>query len=60
MCAVECVNQRDQWTGRWIFSSSLSLRSYDEIIELLKEVDIQTLTPLDALNKLLNYIGAIQ
>ncbi len=35
-----------------LFSSSLSLRSYDEIIELLKEVDIQTLTPLDALNKL--------
>ncbi|HHX38181.1 MAG TPA: DNA mismatch repair protein MutS, partial [Clostridiaceae bacterium] len=38
-----------------LFSSTLSLRSYDEIIEQLRSIDIHTLTPLDALNQLYDF-----
>lgn len=35
-----------------LFSSSLSLREYDDIIDELKQLDAQSMTPLDALNKI--------
>lgn len=35
-----------------LFNSSLSLREYDEIIDELQGMDVQSMTPLDALNKL--------
>ncbi len=35
-----------------LFNSSLSLREYDDLIEELQGMDLQTMTPLDALNKL--------
>ncbi len=35
-----------------LFSSSLALRQYDSIIDQLKELDVQKMTPLDALNTL--------
>lgn len=38
-----------------LFSSSLSLREYDEIIDELKSMDVQQMTPLDALNRLYEF-----
>lgn len=35
-----------------LFSTSLSLRAYDGIIDELKQMDVQSMTPLDALNAL--------
>ena len=35
-----------------LFSSSLALRAYDGVIDQLKALDLQQLTPLDALNRL--------
>lgn len=35
-----------------LFSSSLALRQYDAVIDELKALDVQKMTPLDALNKL--------
>ncbi|NJP39968.1 DNA mismatch repair protein MutS [Oscillospiraceae bacterium HV4-5-C5C] len=35
-----------------LFSTSLQLRDYDRVIEALQKTDPQTLTPLDALNRL--------
>ena len=35
-----------------LFSSSLALRRYDEVIERLQQMDVQKMTPLDALNAL--------
>ncbi len=35
-----------------LFNSSLSLREYDSIIESLQTLDVQQMTPLDALNRI--------
>lgn len=35
-----------------LFSSTLSLREYDTIIEELQQLDVQSMTPLDALNRM--------